>query len=114
MYYVKEPSEQPTLSKVWRGVFIPWSGRSNIRMSYVDSVSLVEFRRISLTGLRSCTSRSHYRSVSKQKIRSYLHAAVESIQAVETLQWENILTMGSSSNSGNHSTNSGNPLAFYS
>ncbi|GJV37492.1 putative reverse transcriptase domain-containing protein [Tanacetum coccineum] len=40
--------------------------------------------------------------------------AVESLQAVETLQWENILTVGSSSNSGNHSTNSGNPLAFYS
>ncbi|GKB33443.1 hypothetical protein Tco_0872844 [Tanacetum coccineum] len=39
---------------------------------------------------------------------------VESLQAVETLQWENILTVGSSSNSGNHSTNSGNPLAFYS
>ncbi|GKA42743.1 hypothetical protein Tco_0735403 [Tanacetum coccineum] len=41
-------------------------------------------------------------------------ALVESLQAVETLQWENILTVGSSSNSGNHSTNSGNPLAFYS
>ncbi|GJT49833.1 hypothetical protein Tco_0975990 [Tanacetum coccineum] len=39
---------------------------------------------------------------------------VESLQPVETLQWENILTVGSSSNSGNHSTNSGNPLAFYS
>ncbi|GKA37571.1 Clp protease regulatory subunit ClpX1, mitochondrial [Tanacetum coccineum] len=47
-------------------------------------------------------------------VASYLHAAVESLQAVETLQWENILTVGSSSNSGNHSTNSGNPLAFYS
>ncbi|GJU26607.1 retrovirus-related pol polyprotein from transposon TNT 1-94 [Tanacetum coccineum] len=47
-------------------------------------------------------------------VESYLHAAVESLQAVETLQWENILTVGSSSNSGNHSTNSGNPLAFYS
>ncbi|GKB73432.1 hypothetical protein Tco_0934844 [Tanacetum coccineum] len=46
--------------------------------------------------------------------RSYLHAAVESLQAVETLHWENILTVGSSSNSGNHLTNSGNPLAFYS
>ncbi|GJT70932.1 hypothetical protein Tco_1030218 [Tanacetum coccineum] len=45
---------------------------------------------------------------------SYLHAAVESLQLVETLQWENILTVGSSSNSGNYSTNSGNPLAFYS
>ncbi|GKA06994.1 hypothetical protein Tco_0686218, partial [Tanacetum coccineum] len=45
---------------------------------------------------------------------SYLHAVVESLQAVETLQWENILTVRSSSNSGNHSTNSGNPLAFYS
>ncbi|GKD01611.1 hypothetical protein Tco_1171885 [Tanacetum coccineum] len=40
--------------------------------------------------------------------------AVESLQAVETLQWENILTVGNSSNSRNHSTNSGNPLAFYS
>ncbi|GJX89797.1 hypothetical protein Tco_0343123 [Tanacetum coccineum] len=39
---------------------------------------------------------------------------MESLQAVETLQWENILTVGSSSNSGNHSTNSGNPLALYS
>ncbi|GJT64602.1 hypothetical protein Tco_1016082 [Tanacetum coccineum] len=39
--------------------------------------------------------------------RSYLHAAVESLQPVETLPWENILTVGSSSNSGN-------PLAFYS
>ncbi|GJZ22349.1 zinc finger, PHD-type containing protein [Tanacetum coccineum] len=29
----------------------------------------VEFRRISLTGFRSCTSRSHYRSVSKQTTR---------------------------------------------
>ncbi|GKG44261.1 hypothetical protein Tco_0485699, partial [Tanacetum coccineum] len=38
----------------------------------------------------------------------------ESLQGVETLQWENMLTVGSSSNSGNHSTNSGNPLAFYS
>ncbi|GKC29312.1 hypothetical protein Tco_1036606 [Tanacetum coccineum] len=45
---------------------------------------------------------------------SDLHAVVESLQAVETLQWENIVTVGSSSNSGNHSTNSGNPLAFYS
>ncbi|GKD18626.1 hypothetical protein Tco_1207784, partial [Tanacetum coccineum] len=29
----------------------------------------VEFRRISLTGFRSCTSRSYYRSVSKQTTR---------------------------------------------
>ncbi|GJZ36809.1 hypothetical protein Tco_0583000, partial [Tanacetum coccineum] len=29
----------------------------------------VEFRRISLTGFRSCTSRSHYQSVSKQTTR---------------------------------------------
>ncbi|GJW26223.1 hypothetical protein Tco_0040034 [Tanacetum coccineum] len=29
----------------------------------------VEFRRISMTGFRSCTSRSHYRSVSKQTTR---------------------------------------------
>ncbi|GJX99508.1 hypothetical protein Tco_0356527 [Tanacetum coccineum] len=29
----------------------------------------VEFKRISLTGFRSCTSRSHYRSVSKQTTR---------------------------------------------
>ncbi|GJX36713.1 hypothetical protein Tco_0248270, partial [Tanacetum coccineum] len=49
-----------------------------------------------------------------EELLSYLHAAVESLQAVETLQWENTLTLGSSSNSGNHSTNSGNPLAFYS
>ncbi|GJU92135.1 hypothetical protein Tco_1304558 [Tanacetum coccineum] len=36
----------------------------------------VEFKRISLTGFRSCTSRSHYRSVSKQTIR-YLTLTVE-------------------------------------
>ncbi|GKC78411.1 ribonuclease H-like domain-containing protein [Tanacetum coccineum] len=30
--------------------------------------------------------------------RSYLHAEVESLQAVETMQWENILIVGSSSN----------------
>ncbi|GJR12559.1 hypothetical protein Tco_0795211 [Tanacetum coccineum] len=30
----------------------------------------VEFKRISLTGFRSCTSRSHYRSVSKQTTQS--------------------------------------------
>ncbi|GJS41127.1 hypothetical protein Tco_0566170 [Tanacetum coccineum] len=29
-------------------------------------LALVEFKRISLTGFRSCTSRSHYRSISKQ------------------------------------------------
>ncbi|GKE64295.1 hypothetical protein Tco_1518456, partial [Tanacetum coccineum] len=29
----------------------------------------VEFKRISLTGFRSCTSRSRYRSVSKQTTR---------------------------------------------
>ncbi|GJS69340.1 hypothetical protein Tco_0702181 [Tanacetum coccineum] len=48
-------------------------------------------------------------SVESAEARSYLHAAVESLQAVETLQWENILTVGSASNSGNHSTNSGIP-----
>ncbi|GJY43213.1 hypothetical protein Tco_0431426 [Tanacetum coccineum] len=31
--------------------------------------NMVEFRRISLTGFRSCTSRSHYQSVSKQTTR---------------------------------------------
>ncbi|GJS17742.1 putative reverse transcriptase domain-containing protein [Tanacetum coccineum] len=40
--------------------------------------------------------------------------SLESLLAVETLQWENILIVGSSSNSGNHSTNSGNPLEFFS
>ncbi|GKC19488.1 hypothetical protein Tco_1021638, partial [Tanacetum coccineum] len=30
---------------------------------------LVEFKRISLTGFRSCTSRSRYRSISKQTTR---------------------------------------------
>ncbi|GKF44804.1 hypothetical protein Tco_0131356, partial [Tanacetum coccineum] len=38
---------------------------------------------------------------------SFEGVTVESLQAVETLQWKNILTVGSSSNSGN-------PLAFYS
>ncbi|GJV65274.1 hypothetical protein Tco_1476102 [Tanacetum coccineum] len=33
---------------------------------------LVEFKRISLTGFRSCTSRSRYRSVSKQTTRTSL------------------------------------------
>ncbi|GJY47119.1 hypothetical protein Tco_0436182 [Tanacetum coccineum] len=32
----------------------------------MDDSGFVEFRRISLIGFRSCTSRSHYRSVSKQ------------------------------------------------
>ncbi|GJV11139.1 hypothetical protein Tco_1352680 [Tanacetum coccineum] len=32
----------------------------------VMCIRLVEFRRISLTGFHICTSRSHYRSVSKQ------------------------------------------------
>ncbi|GKC36653.1 hypothetical protein Tco_1049037 [Tanacetum coccineum] len=36
-----------------------------LRLSYFDPVSLVEFNRISLTGFRSCTSRSHYQSVLK-------------------------------------------------
>ncbi|GJZ09667.1 zf-CCHC domain-containing protein [Tanacetum coccineum] len=40
MYYVKEQNEQPTLSKVWRGVFIPILWPVNIRESYVDPVSL--------------------------------------------------------------------------
>ncbi|GJV92693.1 50S ribosomal protein L13, chloroplastic-like protein isoform X2 [Tanacetum coccineum] len=35
-----------------------------------DSNTLVEFRRISLTGFRSCTSRSQYRNVSKQTTRN--------------------------------------------
>ncbi|GKC45983.1 hypothetical protein Tco_1063705, partial [Tanacetum coccineum] len=47
-------------------------------------------------------------------MRKSMEDLLESLQPVETLQWENILTVGSSSNSGNHSTNSGNPLAFYS
>ncbi|GJT01713.1 hypothetical protein Tco_0822882 [Tanacetum coccineum] len=38
-------------------------------MSICPSIPEVEFRRISLTGFRSCTSRSHYRSVSKQTTR---------------------------------------------
>ncbi|GJW52410.1 hypothetical protein Tco_0093761 [Tanacetum coccineum] len=46
-------------------------------------------------------------------MRKSMEDLLESLQAVETLQWENILTVGRSSNSGNHSTNSGNPLAFY-
>ncbi|GJQ99624.1 gypsy type transposase [Tanacetum coccineum] len=46
-------------------------------------------------------------------MRKSMEDLLENLQAVETLQWENILTVGSSSNSGNHSTNSGNPLAFY-
>ncbi|GKA16278.1 hypothetical protein Tco_0696025 [Tanacetum coccineum] len=34
-----------------------------------ETATTVEFRRISLTGFHSCTSRSHYRSVSKQTTR---------------------------------------------
>ncbi|GJU34180.1 hypothetical protein Tco_1182534 [Tanacetum coccineum] len=52
--------------------------------------------------------------LSRERFNFLIEKLVESLQAVETLQWENILTVGSSSNSGNHSTNSGNPLAFYS
>ncbi|GJU71064.1 reverse transcriptase domain-containing protein [Tanacetum coccineum] len=39
-------------------------------------------------------------------MRKSMEDLLESLQPVETLQWENILTVGSSSNSGNHSTNS--------
>ncbi|GKC04158.1 retrovirus-related pol polyprotein from transposon TNT 1-94 [Tanacetum coccineum] len=35
----------------------------------IGKPACLEFRRISLTGFRSCTSRSHYRSISKQTIR---------------------------------------------
>ncbi|GJS62725.1 hypothetical protein Tco_0657509 [Tanacetum coccineum] len=35
----------------------------------IRGISKVEFKRISLTGFRSCTSRSRYRSISKQTTR---------------------------------------------
>ncbi|GKE34883.1 hypothetical protein Tco_1454205, partial [Tanacetum coccineum] len=35
----------------------------------IGKPACLEFKRISLIGVRSCTSRSHYRSVSKQTTR---------------------------------------------
>nr|GEU58836.1 hypothetical protein [Tanacetum cinerariifolium] len=47
---MKEPNEQPTLSKVWRGVFIPILGRSHIWETSVDPVCLVKVREEQLIG----------------------------------------------------------------
>ncbi|GJX56425.1 hypothetical protein Tco_0286322 [Tanacetum coccineum] len=44
--------------------------------------------------------------------QSYLHAAMESLQPVKTLQWENILIVGSSSNTENHHLSSPFALTF--
>ncbi|GJZ22321.1 hypothetical protein Tco_0559360 [Tanacetum coccineum] len=41
-----------------------------LNTSSLQERRMVEFQRISLTGFRSCTSRSHYRSVSKQTTRT--------------------------------------------
>ncbi|GJY70550.1 hypothetical protein Tco_0474253 [Tanacetum coccineum] len=74
-------------------------------------------RKKTLARKRTCEKKSK-EIAKKQKLEDVVKeqesAKMESLQAVETLQWENILIVGSSSNSGNHSTNSGNPLAFYS
>ncbi|GJU91775.1 hypothetical protein Tco_1304198 [Tanacetum coccineum] len=43
--------------------------RYHFNTSSLQERRTVEFRRISLTGFRSCTSRSHYQSVSKQTTR---------------------------------------------
>ncbi|GKC42499.1 putative nucleotidyltransferase, ribonuclease H, partial [Tanacetum coccineum] len=45
------------------------SGNISSRSEMPQNNIQVEFRRISLTGFHSCTSRSHYRSVSKQTTR---------------------------------------------
>ncbi|GJX38721.1 hypothetical protein Tco_0252024 [Tanacetum coccineum] len=45
------------------------STKDNLVLPSCKLCHLVEFRRISLTGFRSCTSRSHYQSVSKQTTR---------------------------------------------
>nr|GEU80753.1 putative reverse transcriptase domain-containing protein [Tanacetum cinerariifolium] len=47
---MKESNEQPTLSKVWRGVFIPILGRSHIRETSVDPVFLVKVGEEQLIG----------------------------------------------------------------
>ncbi|GJS70481.1 hypothetical protein Tco_0703322 [Tanacetum coccineum] len=46
--------------------------RYQLNTSSLQERRTVEFQRISLTGFRSCTSRSHYRSVSKQTTRNLL------------------------------------------
>ncbi|GKA56786.1 hypothetical protein Tco_0755858, partial [Tanacetum coccineum] len=43
--------------------------RYQLNTSSLQERRTVEFRRISLTGFRRCTSRSHYRSISKQTTR---------------------------------------------
>ncbi|GJU63587.1 hypothetical protein Tco_1245422 [Tanacetum coccineum] len=43
--------------------------RETCKYSINTACDQVEFKRISLTGFRSCTSRSHYQSVSKQTTR---------------------------------------------
>ncbi|GJU56913.1 hypothetical protein Tco_1234679 [Tanacetum coccineum] len=43
--------------------------QGGIRLERADTGKEVKFQEISLTGFRSCTSRSHYQSVSKQTTR---------------------------------------------
>nr|GEV25906.1 retrovirus-related Pol polyprotein from transposon TNT 1-94 [Tanacetum cinerariifolium] len=62
MYYMKEPNEQPTLSKAWRGVFIPWHGWTHIRMNYVDLVSLGFVAALSILITEASQSRQHGKS----------------------------------------------------
>ncbi|GJU31574.1 hypothetical protein Tco_1175163 [Tanacetum coccineum] len=63
------------------------------------------------TRVNTARPKAEVNTVESQNSRSTA-LAVESLQAVETLQWENILTVGSSSNSGNHSTTVGIPSNF--
>ncbi|GJW63969.1 integrase, catalytic region, zinc finger, CCHC-type containing protein [Tanacetum coccineum] len=69
---------------------------------------------VSAEGVEELKRKVKIKGEKKEALLTLRQKLVESLQPVETLQWENILTVGSSSNSGNHSTNSGNPLAFYS
>ncbi|GJU80675.1 hypothetical protein Tco_1283040 [Tanacetum coccineum] len=65
----------------------------------VSDKQQVEFKRISLTGFRSCTSRSRYRSVSKQTTR-YIQRIIVVLQDDQVLEeincayWYRIFTKG--------------------
>ncbi|GJU04750.1 hypothetical protein Tco_1121180 [Tanacetum coccineum] len=49
----------------WPWAYVPWSWPAVATIRNIQ----VEFKRISLPGFRSCTSRSHYRSFSKKTTR---------------------------------------------
>ncbi|GJW31866.1 hypothetical protein Tco_0051898 [Tanacetum coccineum] len=65
------PFRLSSTSFPWRHVVGEYYPQGHVigENGFMSSGIVVELRRISLTGFRSCTSRSHYRSVSKQITR---------------------------------------------